>query len=101
MADHVVGAGEATTFVLVDQRFHLAVSAHARDEPAVAFAQDQSALQVEGRAVAAERVVPYHLRWLPRRHAEQFVLADIDEVPIAVGMPQGAFGEDEAGGETL
>jgi len=55
-------------------------------------------LQVEGRAVAPEGIAPYHLWRFARRHAEQLVLTNVDEIPVAVGMPQRTLGEDKAGG---
>jgi hypothetical protein len=36
-----------------------------------------------------------------RCKAQQLIAAKIDEIPVAVRMPQRAFGEDEAGGKAL
>jgi hypothetical protein len=68
--------------------------------PIVSFADDQAALQVEGRAVAADGG-PDELRLLAGCKAQQLIAAKIDEIPVAVRMPQRAFGEDEAGGKAL
>jgi len=38
---------------------------------------------------------------LPGRQAQQLIAAQIDEIPVAVRMPEWAFGKDEAGGEAL
>jgi hypothetical protein len=63
--------------------------------------QDQAALEVEGRAVAAEGIAPHDFRRLAGRHAQELVLANVDEIPEALRMPQRAFREDKAGGEPL
>src|SRR6516164_3376632 len=53
VADHVVWSIDAPAFVVVDQGFHRAVRAHPGNAPVISFADDQTALQVEGRAVSA------------------------------------------------
>src|SRR5580693_3802713 len=100
VTDHIVRPVEAPAFVVVDKRLDLAVRAHARQAPIVSFADDQAALQVEGRAVAADGG-PDELRLLAGCKAQQLIAAKIDEIPVAVRMPQRAFGEDEAGGKVL
>jgi hypothetical protein len=86
--------------VVVDKGLDLAVRTHACQPPVVSFADDQAALQVEGRAVAADGG-PDELRLLAWCQAQQLIAAKIDEIPVAVRMPQRAFGKDEAGGEAL
>jgi hypothetical protein len=100
VTDHVVRPVEAPASVVVDKRFDLTVRSHARQAPVVSFAEDQAALQVEGRAVAANGG-PDELRLLAGCQAQQLIAAKIDEIPVAVRMPQRAFGKDEAGGEAL
>src|SRR5205085_7885795 len=94
------GSVEASTLVIVDQRVDLAVRAHSGEAPVVSFAEDQPAAQVEGRAIAADRR-PDKLRLFAGRQPEQLVPTKIDKKPVAVGMPQRAFGKDEAGGEAF
>src|SRR5262249_55858563 len=77
------------------------VRPHTAHESTIAFAQNEAPLKIEGRAVAALRVAPDHLGPLVRCHAKQFVLSDVDEVPVAVGVPQRTLSEDEAGGKAL
>ncbi|MBI2509146.1 MAG: hypothetical protein HYV99_03990 [Betaproteobacteria bacterium] len=99
-AHHVVGAVEAPALVAVHYRLDLAAGADAHDAPAVAFAQDQAPLQVEGCAVAAGGFAN-ELRRAAGCHAVEPVAAEVDEVPVAVRVPERAFGEDEAGREAL
>ena len=100
VADHIVGAVEAPALVVVDQRLDFAVRVHARDAPVVALAHDQPALQIERGAVAADGGA-HQLRLLARRHAKQLVLANIDEIPETVRMPQRSFGKNKAGGKAF
>src|SRR5262249_40945504 len=82
------------------QRFHFAVRTHAGQAPVIALAHDQTALQVEGSPVPADGV-PDEFRRLSGRHAKQFVLAEIDKIPIACRMPGWAFSEGKARSRTL
>jgi hypothetical protein len=100
VANHIVGAVETPAHVVVYQAFHSAIRTHAGDAPVVALAHDQTALQVKGRAVSADRG-PDNFGGFPRCHAKQLVLTDIDKIPVAVGVPQRPFRENKAGGETL
>ena len=100
MTDHVVRPVEAPASVVVDKRLDLAVRARARQAPVVSFADDQAALQVEGRAIAPDSG-PDKLRLPAGCQAQQLIAAKIDEIPVAVRMPQRALGKDEARGEAL
>jgi hypothetical protein len=86
--------------VVVDKRLDLALRAHARQTAVVAFADDQAALQVEGRAVAADGRSD-ELRLFAGHEAQQLIAANIDKMPVAVRMPRRAFGENESGSEAL
>src|SRR5207249_10668656 len=55
VADHIVGPVETPAAVIVDEGLDLAVSTHPRQPAVIPFADDQTALQVEGRAIAADR----------------------------------------------
>jgi len=55
----------------------------------------------EQNPVAAEGIAPHDFRRLAGRHAQELVLANVDEIPKALRMPQRAFREDETGGEPL
>ena len=100
MTDHIVRAVETPAPVVVDQRLDFAVGGHARQAAVIALADDQAALQVEGRAVAAD-CRPDQLRLLAGDQAMQVVAAQIDKIPEPVGMPERTFGKDKAGRETL
>src|SRR5262249_53488259 len=63
--------------------------------PVAAFADDQAALEIEGRAVALAGLAAHDLWRLARQQPEQQAPADIDEIIKAVGVPRRAFGEDE------
>ena len=52
VADHSVRPAEAPAFVVVHQRLHLPDWAYARQAAVASFADDQTALQLEGRAFA-------------------------------------------------
>src|SRR5947207_15319208 len=56
--------------------------------------------QAEGRTVAADSG-PDELRLLAGCKPQQLIAAEIDEIPVAVRMPERPFGENEAGGEAL
>ncbi|MNC84661.1 hypothetical protein D3C83_02200 [compost metagenome] len=99
-AHHVVGAIEAPALVAFGDGLDPAVGIHARDLAAVALAQDQVALEIEGRAVAAGGF-PHDFRLLAGRDPVEPVGADVHEVIKPVGMPQRALGKDEAGREAL
>jgi len=99
-ADHVIRAVQPLALEPVDQRRHRAVRLGSRDAAAVAFAVDQAALQVEGRAVAAFGLA-HHLRLVAHRQAIQHARTDIDEIEEAVGMPERSLGEDETGRHLL
>jgi len=61
---------------------------------------EQTSLKIEGRAVAP-RGLSDKFRRPPRRHSIQLVASQIDEVVVAIGMPQRALGKNEAGCEAL
>src|SRR5262249_44944620 len=86
MADDVVRPVEAAALIVVDQRLDRAVRPHAGEAAVVALADDQPALQVEGRAVAADRGA-HQLDLAAGRQPVQPVAAQIDEVPEPVWVP--------------
>src|SRR3972149_6673798 len=70
------------------------------DAPARSFTMDQTPLEVEGRAVAPGGLSD-KLRRLAGRHSVQLVAAQVDEIVVAIGMPERAFGKNESGCEAL
>src|SRR5262249_3105396 len=101
VANDVVRPREAPALISVGESFDLPVRPHTAQESAVAFAQNEAPLKIEGCAVTTLGVAPDHLGPLARCHAKQFVLPDVDEVPVVIGVPNRALSEDEAGGEAL
>ena len=77
-----------------------AVGARPRKASVIALAHDQAALQVEGCTIAADGV-PDHFRLFARREAKQLVLPDVDEIPIALRVPERTLGKNKTGGEVL
>jgi hypothetical protein len=55
VSNNIVGPIETPALVIVHQGFHLAICGHAREAPVIAFAHDQTALQIERRTVPADR----------------------------------------------
>jgi len=66
----------------------------------LALAHHQPALQVEGRAVAADGFT-HQLVLLAEGDPVQLGIPDIGEIEEPVGMPQRPLGEDEAAGDLL
>src|SRR5882724_8479009 len=100
MADHIVRPVEPPALVVIDQGLDVIVRTHARQSAVISFAEDQSALQVEGRAVAAD-CGPKELGFFARCQTKQLVAAKIDKLPVVVRVPERAFGKDEAAREAL
>ena len=96
MTDHVIGPVETPAAVVVDQRLDLAVRAHSRESAIIAFTDDEPALQIERRAVAADRGAD-QFRLFAGYQPVEVIAAQIDEVPKPVGVPERAFGENKAG----
>src|SRR5215470_16989402 len=99
--EHVVGAVQPLALVAVHEDLEAPVVPAPGDAPVVPLAEHQPALQIERGAVTAPGLLPDDLVAVPRRQPVEHAGAHVDEVVEAVGMPERALGEDEAGGETL
>ena len=82
--------------IAVHQHRDTAVGRDAGNTPVAAFADDQAALEIEGRAVALAGLAAHDLWRLTRPQPEQQAAADIDEIVEAVGVPGWAFRKDKA-----
>ena len=100
-AHHVIGAVDPLPVKMGGDGLVGAVCLTARHLASVALAHDQVALFVEGQAVGPTAGVPVDLQLAAGRHLVYLELPDIDEEPITVGVPQGAFGEPETSGQFL
>ena len=100
MANNIVGPIETPTLVIVHQGFHLAICSHTREAPVIAFAHDQTALQIERRTVSPDRD-PNEIWCFPWGQRKKLVLTQINKIPITIGMPCWPFSEDETGREPL
>ena len=78
MAEHIVRPVEPPTLVVIDQGLDVIVRSHARQSAAISLTEDQSALQVEGRAVAAD-CGPDQLGFFAWYQTKQLVAAKIDK----------------------
>ena len=96
VTDDVVRPVETAALEAVDQSCYGAVQFGAGDVARLAFAMDQPALQIEGHAIAADRLAD-HLRLFAEPHLVERTRPDIVEVPEVVGMPQRPLGKDETG----
>src|SRR5271163_3870379 len=89
LADDIVRAVDTLAVEAVHQHRDTAVSRDPCDTPVSAFADDQAALEIEGRAVALAGSAANDPRRLPRRKPEQQTRPDIDEIVEPVGVPDG------------
>ena len=81
-----------------------AVGFHAGNAAVVSLAHQQAPLQVQGHAVGAPAGFADDFgRSAGRRHPvyHRRLAPQVNEQPVAVGMPQRAFGKGEVGGQLL
>ena len=100
-AHHVVGPVQPLPLPAIGDDGDGAVVLPAGHLPVVPVAHDDPALQVKGQPVGAAAVLSHHLRLAARHQAIDDVDAVVHEQQIAVGVPQGAFGKREPGGQSF
>src|SRR3984893_2815647 len=98
VTNNIVGTSETPALVIVHQGFQLAICSHTREAPVIAFAHDQTALQIERRTVPPDRD-PDEIWCFPWGQPKKLVLTQINKIPITIRMPCWPFSEDETGRE--
>ena len=88
MAHDIVRTVQTATLVALDQHVHGAIGASACHLPAVAFAHNQPAVEIERGPVAPLREAD-RFRRVAQRDAMQLIDAQIDEIPIIIRVPSG------------
>src|SRR6185503_6528207 len=103
LADDVVGTVEALALEAVHEHLELAARVRSAQATVAALAHDEPALEVERGAIAFAGVLAHALGRLAGHEAVELavVATDVHERVVAVGVPQRALGEHEAGGQAL